>query len=303
MSDRIVRAIIKDADLTAVCCVATQAAREARRRHGLAPSSAALLGQGLAAGLVVSSLQKAEKTRINLQIECDGPARGLFVDADTSGHARGYIRNKTVHFPSTPRFSGAPLLGRTGYVSVLRDVDGVFYRGSVGIEYSDVSRDLEHYFATSEQVETAAQLDVLAEGDEELGWVGGVLVQKLPEGDHAALERFRSRLRGGVIEETVRAGTTSAYALCEALFGRDQVDILLDTEVSYFCPCTRERVMRALSTLTNVDLAEMITQDHKAVVDCEFCGQHYEITEAELQTVLDRIDARDAAGSNDPTHN
>jgi hypothetical protein len=38
----------------------------------------------------------------------------------------------------------------------------------------------------------------------------------------------------------------------------------------------------------------MIQEDKKAAIDCDFCGQHYEISEDELRAVLDLIDERDA---------
>ena len=295
MSDRIVRALLKDANLLAVVCVATEVAREGRRRHGLAPSSAALLGEALSAGLMVASLQKSEQTRINLQVECDGPARGLFVDADPEGRTRGYIRNKTVRFPPEPRFSTAPLLGKTGYVSVLRSVDGELYRGAVGIESGDLSREIEGYFASSDQTDTTLQLEALATGDEELGWVGGVLIQRLPDGDADVLAQLREKLRSGAVEAAVRSGLTTAHALLGEITGGLASDLLADQEVQYFCPCSRERVFRALTVLPNIDLVEMITQEHKALVDCEFCGAHYEVTEAELREILDAVDRRDAA--------
>ena len=299
MSDRIVRALLTDSNLLTVACVATQVAREARQRHGLAPSSAALLGEALSAGLMVASLQKAEGTRVNLQVECDGPARGLFVDADPEGRTRGYVRNRTIRFPSTPRFHTAPLLGMTGYVSVLRSVGGEIYRGAVNIETGDLSRDLESYFATSDQTDTAIQLEAIATDGDELGWVGGVLIQRLPDGDAVALARLRERLKFGAIETAVRDGFTTAHALLGALLGEHTSDLIADQAALYHCSCSRERVFRALTVLPNVDLVEMITQEHKAEVDCEFCGQHYDITERELREILDAVDRRDAAQEND----
>lgn len=294
MSDRIVRGLLAESNLMVVAVTATGVAHEARRRHGLAPSSAALLGSGLCAGTLIAALQKSDTTRVNLQVECDGPVRGLFVDCDTHGRSRGYVRAKMVRFPPEPRFREAPLLGTKGYLSVLRDIDGQFYRGSVELKERDLSLDLEHYFQTSEQVDTALQLDVLSTDDDELGWVGGILVQRLPDGDADALEELRKRLRAGIVEATVRSGRSSAHQLLEAVAGA-KVELLYDSEATYFCPCSKERVLRAISTLTNLDLVEMIQQDHKAEIDCDFCGAHYLISEPELQEVLDLIDARDAA--------
>lgn len=296
MSDRIVRAIHTEHNLVLVACVATEAAREGRRRHGLARSSAALLGQTLTGGLLIAALQKSEQTRINIQVECDGPAGGVFVDATPAGQVRGFVRNRSVAFPPEPRFLAAPLLGATGYISVLRDVAGELYRGTVNIGEGDLSLNLETYFATSEQTATTLQLEALADGPEELGWVGGLLIQRLPGGDEAALDAVRARLRAGAIEHAVQGGARTAHALIDAVVGEDgAVDLLADQDATYFCACSRERVFRALMVLPNIDLVEMITQEGKASVDCDFCGAHYEVSEEELRRVLDAVDQRDAA--------
>lgn len=294
MTDQIVRGILRGKELVVVAAVATRTSHEARKRHGLAPTSAQLLAESLLAGGMIAALQKAEGTRINLQIECDGPARGLFVDADTHGRVRGYVREKGVRFSSLERLDTRQPLGTSGYVSVLRDISGVFYRGSVPLEHRDLSRDLEAYFAQSEQVDTALQLEVLGAGDDELGLVAGVLVQRLPGGDEQALAELRQRLGTDAFVSTLRAGARTPDAILEALFGKDALETREERSLEYWCPCTRERVLRALQTLGPAELFDMIHKDGKAEADCEFCGMHYEITAAELQQVLDLVDRADA---------
>jgi molecular chaperone Hsp33 len=293
MSDRIVRALDRKTNLLAVACVATDVAREGSRRHELELSSAAMLGEGLTAGLMIASLQKSERAKVNVQIECDGPLGSLFVGATPQGDARGYIRNKGL--PGGGRFISGPLLGQDGFISVLKDVEGDIYRGSVGLEDNDFSLCLERYFASSEQTEAVVQLDAIFGAEGGLEWIGGVLVLQLPGGDAAALERIRERLRAGTVEETVRAGTVGVHGLLSAVMGSDNLDLLVDQTVTYQCSCSRERVFRALTILPNIDLIEMITREHKASVDCELCGAHYEVSEQELRVVLDAVDDRDAA--------
>src|SRR5438477_139425 len=92
VADRLVRGWFPDKGLKASVAVLTRAAREGQRLHGLHDVSAMMLAQGLAAGTLLASLQK-DQTRVNLQLECDGPLRGLFVDAGADGYLRGYVKN------------------------------------------------------------------------------------------------------------------------------------------------------------------------------------------------------------------
>ena len=294
MADRIVRGILRGQDLLVIVATAMESGQEARRRHGLADSSAQLLAEALLAGGMLAALQKADTTRINLQIECDGPARGVLVDADPQGRVRGYVKSKAIRFTPTPRLDSRALLGSSGYVSVLRDVNGTFYRGSVPVESGDLSLVLESYFSQSEQVETTLSLEVLREGDEELSFVGGVLVQRMPGGDGAALEAIRARLRQGAFLDACQKGARTPEAIVEALFGKDALEAAEARTLEYACPCSRERVLKAIQAFGPAELFEMIHRDGKAEADCDFCGQHYEISREELQAVLDLIDRADA---------
>ena len=55
---------------------------------------------------------------MNLQLECEGPLAGLFVDADTDGNVRGYVRRPNVHFPGDPGRGARAALGGSGFLSV-----------------------------------------------------------------------------------------------------------------------------------------------------------------------------------------
>lgn len=277
--------MVADKHLLAVACVGTDTAREARKRHALADSSAALLGQALSAGLMMGALQKGDQ-HVNVQIGCDGPAGGLLVDASPAGTVRGYIQNRHVRFPTTERFDTAPMLGREGYLAVIREREGEFYRGVVGIETGDLTLDLEHYYRQSEQTATTLQVECLAEGEETLGWVGGILVQCLPGGDVDELDRIRARLRQGALADAIRSGKRSVHAILEAILERTDLELLADQDAVFKCPCSHERVKRALGTVEPAELETMIAEDGQAEAGCEFCGNRYVVTGDELRAIL-----------------
>src|SRR5919197_3357487 len=171
MSDRLVRGLVAAKGLRVIYVRVSDTARIARMLHGLYPTSAYLFGEALAAGLLVAALQK-ERSRVNLQVECDGPVRGLFVDADPDGDVRGYVRGPRVHFPGDPRAGARAALGGGGFLSVVRDLGGgQFYRGHVALRDLTLARDLDRYFAESEQVATAVDVRVEPRDGEPLGEV------------------------------------------------------------------------------------------------------------------------------------
>ena len=160
MADTIVRTLLQDSNLKVSVAVLTQTARDGRQRHHLKAASASLFAQGLLGGALMASLQKGE-TRINLQLECDGPMRGFFVDAAAAGDIRGYVKNPDVDVElSEGVFQWRAALGNSGFISVLRDMGGEYYRSSVELVSMRLADDLNHYFKTSDQVATRVALTV-----------------------------------------------------------------------------------------------------------------------------------------------
>ena len=287
MSDRLVRGLLPSLGLRAVHVRVTETARMSRMLHGLYPTAAHLFAEGLAAGLLVASLQK-DHARVNLQLACDGPARGFLVDADGNGNVRGYSRAPHVHFPGDPWAGARAALGGAGYLSVLRDTgQGQFYRGQVELRALDVARDLERYFTDSEQTASAIALAVVPRGDEPLGDVAGLLVQRLPGGDEGAVEALRERLAGGAFREAVAGGAGAQDAIAAAI--GPGFELLADMEVAYRCGCSVERARAAVSALGLSGLREVLADEREAVVTCEFCRQRYVVPEAELRDMERRL--------------
>ncbi|MHB8416998.1 MAG: Hsp33 family molecular chaperone HslO [Myxococcales bacterium] len=293
--DHLVRGLLRGPGVRVLAAFVTGASRKARDSHGCAPTSAALLAQGLTAGALLAAALEKEAARVNLQLECDGPARGLFVDAGTDGSLRGYVKNPKVFFSSGPGEPLAPerALGRVGYVSVLRDMGGGdVYRGLVELEACELGQDLERYFLVSEQVETAVGLSVLPEGDEPLGTVGGVLVQRLPEGDGAAVERARGAMRAGALDASLREGHTGS-ALFEALdLGEGPFTLLEDKPLELRCRCSREKAVAAVLAMGLEEMRALFAEVGEAKIACEFCGARYHVPGPELLGLIRQVDER-----------
>ncbi|HET7752592.1 MAG TPA: Hsp33 family molecular chaperone HslO [Anaeromyxobacteraceae bacterium] len=287
MTDRLVRGLYPDHGLRAVFVRVADTARMARVLHGLYPTSARLFAEALAAGLLVGSLQK-DRARVNLQIECDGPIRGLLVDADAEGSVRGTVRRPEVNFPGDPELGARAALGGSGFLSVLRDLGaGNWYRAHVELRELSIPKDLARYFAESEQTDTALDVAVLASPDEPLTDVAGVLVQKLPDGDPAAVEQVRRALSSGALGRALDAGGSPQDVLA-AIVGPG-FELMADLEVAYRCSCSIERARSAVSALGRDELEDVLRNEKQAEITCEFCRQHYVVGEEELRTIARRL--------------
>lgn len=286
-ADARVRAIWADKGLTASVVVATRAAREGQKLHGLHDVSAMLLGQALAAGALLASLQK-DQTRVNLQLECDGPLRGLFVDASEDGGVRGYVKNPYLAVEGNPGPTRwLPALGNSGFLSVLKDLGGAeYYRSSVQLEALDLSVDLGHYFVASEQVATRAALAVVRDGAEPLGAIAGIVVQALPDGDLPALEVLGAGLTARLAQHALGADARGLLGHLLPAFTE-----LSSTPLVWRCSCSKERVLNALSALGVDDLKDLLETKGGAAASCQFCGKRHEASADELRDLIARMAA------------
>ena len=289
MSDRLLRGLVPRAGLRVAFARVSDTARMVRVLHGLYPTASALFGEALAAGALLGALQK-DHARVNLQLSCDGPIAGLLVDADAEGNVRGYVRRPQVHFVGDPAQGVRAALGGAGFLSVVRDLGkGQFYRSAVPLEAMDLAADLRRWFASSEQVGTAFDLAVVPAGDEPLGEVAGIVVQRLPDGDDAAVAGARDRLAAGALAAGLRTGA-HAQEIIAAICG-DGFELLADTEVAYRCGCSHERARVAVSALGVDGIADVIAHEGRAEITCEFCRKRYVVEEPELREISARLEA------------
>jgi molecular chaperone Hsp33 len=286
MSDELFTALLPRSGLRVVAALTTEVSREARRLHGAEPGSAALLSEALTAVALLGALQK-EKSRVSLQLECDGPVRGLLVDAD-GGSLRGYVKKPLLAvLGDEGAFHWRPLLGNSGYLSVLRDMGkGEHYRSSVELEAFELGRDLERYFAVSDQVESVVRIRTVPSGSEVLGAGGGVLLQKLPGGDAAALAEAGKRVTPEALDRALLEANGSGPALLRNVFPGAELDVLAKRPLEFRCGCSRERVHRALLALGLQELEDLLATDGQAEATCEFCTTRYIVPGDELRTLI-----------------
>jgi molecular chaperone Hsp33 len=273
-------------------CVATGLSREAAARHDLAPGSAAALAQGLTAALLLAAYEEA---RVDVQLECNGPLRGLLVDGDETGAVRGLVRVTTLQGrPRTPqpsRFDPRPLLTsphdeRAGMISVLRAPRGpqTAHRAAYPFAGADLGAALTLFLRSEREEGGEMALEVLCSADHPLARVAGVLVAALPGADAERARILGKPLRQGTLCAALAAADGAselAHALLRSL-DPGPVRPISGLEPRFGCRCSRERVTRALRSVGAVELREMAEKDGGARLTCDFCGEHYRFSAAEL---------------------
>jgi len=288
--DHLVRALLPERNLRVLIAHTTGLSRHAARIHQCLPTSAHVLAQTITGAALVGALGK-DQQRVTLQIQGQGPVRGVFAEASADGAIRAYIQAERIHFPERDPMDLSYSLGPEGYLSILRELaSGEFYRGAVSLDHSRIDRNLEYFFATSDQIPTAVAIEVLLDESEMIRRSVGLLVQRMPGGDDETLELVKERLRQGALRQALAEGDGRGLQLALSAFeGLGTLDILEDQPLEYRCTCSRERAERGVIAAGEDEILEMVVKDKGAELSCEFCKSVYRFTAEELLGILDTI--------------
>lgn len=285
MSDYIVRATAADSQIRAFAITSRETVETARAAHDTSPVITAALGRLLSAGAMMGTMMKGEKDILTLQIKGEGPAKGLTVTADSKGRVKGYPQVPQVIIPANlaGKLDVGGAIGQ-GFLTVIKDM-GLKepYVGQTLLQTGEIAEDLTYYFATSEQVPSAVGLGVLMNKDNTVKQAGGFIIQLMPfTSDEVvdALEKKITEIKS--VTEMLDSGMTPEQILEEILgdFGLEVTDTI---ETGFHCDCSKDRVSRALSTLSKTDLDDMIADNEPIEVKCHFCNSAYNFSVEDLK--------------------
>jgi molecular chaperone Hsp33 len=188
------------------------------------------------------------------------------------------------------------------------------YQGVVALEGQSFEEAARQYFRQSEQIPTEVRLAVAeaVEGDGERWRAGGLLVQFLPQStDRARLADLppgdlpeghvhlgadapeddawvEARSLVGTIEDHELVDpNVSSERLLYRLFHERGVRVFDRQEVRETCRCSPERVMGMIRSFTQQERRDMVADDGRIVITCEFCSRRYDLDPAEVEREIE----------------
>jgi molecular chaperone Hsp33 len=267
------------------------------RRHGYPEGVSNLVGEAVALSALLAGALKFEGV-FSVQAKGDGPVRALVADFASPGKLRGYAQfdRSAVQGALAAKPEGAasvPRLLGGGYIAFTVDQgdDTDRYQGIVALEGATLADCAHQYFRESEQIRTAIRLAAapVDDGRGVAAWrAGGLMIQRLPEGDPALLARGYEADREAGEDDWRRAVTLLATAKDEELldpaldpdgllwrlYHEETVRVFDRVALDFGCRCSEARAERVLSSLSQDALADLAV-DGRFVVTCEFCSSSY----------------------------
>ena len=260
--------------------------------HAYPEPVAALLGEACALAALVGSSLKFEG-RLIVQAQGDGPVRYVVADYDTSGAIRGYCRFDEAEVAAASTGFARPgaktLLGQGVFIMTLdRGTDFERTQGITPIEGESLSLCAEHYFEQSEQLPTKVRLavgSVQSEAGEQ--WrAGGAMIQMVASdaarGSTEDVWERSTALFATLGDDELIDPTVSPETLLFRLFHEDGVRREDARPLAAVCRCSKDRITAVLSSFDPAERADMVEDDGKIRVTCEYCASVYAIDPAEV---------------------
>ncbi len=282
-------------DIFGVAAVTTELVEAARERHGTDPVVATALGRLMTGALLMSTTLKEPEHRIILQITSRGPIQRLVVEADGAAHVRGYPEVPVVDTVSVPSRGIKLDVGGMVGPGMLYVVKEVGLReptsGATALVSGEIGDDLATYLLQSEQIPSAVSVGVFAHPGKMISEAGGFLIQFHATLEDEVIEHVEQALaRTPAVTSMIQEGCQPLEMLQRALGGMP-MDVVRTVTPQWHCPCSRDRVMRTLIAMGEAELRQLMEEEEKTRVTCDYCTTDYVFLREELQTLLSEAQA------------
>lgn len=291
MKDYVIRATAGDGQIRAFVGNTTNMVETARSLHGTTKVATAALGRTLTATSMMGLMMKNDGDKLTVIIKGGGPIGTILASSNARGTVKGYVTNPDVVVPDyeNGKLNVAAAVGTDGVVKVTKDL-GLRepYNGAYPLVSGEIAQDLTHYFALSEQTPSVVALGVLTKEDE-VEHAGGFIVQLMPDTTEENISKLEANIANlPSITTMLQEGKTQEDILNIVLAGLEP-RILDKIDVGFECECSKERVQGALIAIGKHELAQIIEEDKKAELGCQFCNQTYHYSENELIELLNEM--------------
>ena len=289
MEDYIVKSTVYDGMVRAYAAITTNVIEEARRRQDTWATASAALGRTLTITSIMGAMLKGENT-LTVKIEGNGPLGAIIADGNAKGDVRGYVIQPHVDFPLNQhgKLDVRRAVGE-GTLSIIKDY-GLkdYFTGQVPLVSGEISEDFTYYFANSEQTPSAVGAGVLVNPDHSILAAGGFIIQLMPGADDDIITKLEEEIeRFPQISTLIKDGNNPRQIL-ERLFRDEHIQFHEEVPVRFQCKCSRERIGIAIKGLGNDEILKMIEEDRGAEVTCHFCNEVYQLSERDLEKLMER---------------
>lgn len=277
MKDTSIRFSLENTAIRGVIAVLEDSAQEALSHAAYSDGVATLMKQLLAATAAIGSLTRFDGT-MTLQARSETGINLVMAERKETGSLRSIAKGHEQTLGSTIN----ELLPDGLLAITLDPTVGQRYQGIIPLESNDLAVGLSDYFAQSEQLRTNITLLPTANG------IAAIILQAMPatelnqctDEDWETVKMLVDTLKAEEIQSL--EGNEVLYRL----FHEFGVRVFEQDDITYKCGCSKEKMGEALATLDPKELLDILEQDGKLQLNCDFCNTSHDFYLQDLQKLF-----------------
>lgn len=250
--------------------------RAVLERHEYPEPLRAALGELMAAAALLSATLKFTGSLI-MQVQSSGPVKLIVVECTSEQTMRATAKWDG----QLPANGFRELVGDGRFVITIAPADAKqTYQGVVDLTGNSVATMLEHYMATSEQLETRLWLAANTQQ------TAGMLLQRVPGQADSDPDAWNRAVKLGETVTSEELLKLPARQVIHRLFHAEDIRVFEPRMVSFRCSCSRERVINMLRMLGRREVKSILDERGAVEVNCEFCNRRYGFDPVDAEQVF-----------------
>ena len=167
-----------------------------------------------------------------------------------------------------------PKTVKNGMTTVIKDIGlKEAYSGSIEIVSGEIGDEFAKYFTESEQTPSAVAVGVLVNNKGEVPYAGGYIIQLMPNVEEAIVDMIEGRINNIKPVTSLLKEGFSLEEIIKSVTGDEKFEVLEELNPQFKCDCSRERMERAVKTLSKEEKEAIIKKEGKIEIKCSFCGR------------------------------
>lgn len=276
MKDNLIRFIARDAEFRGTVGFITNTADLILKQHSLSPSMGEYLGDAALAALLLA--QNIKQGSFSLRLDSTGTIGLLAADATPDGFVRGMISKANIEDEEQCKKLNLPMIGLGNlYVTKRMSLGAPSYQGVVELAHHRIAPIIAQYLLQSEQINSSIGLATIFDANI-VSKCAGFAVEALPKLTNEDLEKLENNIKKIGDFKRFLLTISEPKEILDTLLDGFAYDIVRETPVTFFCPCSEEKVISSIKAAGTDEVLVIKNEGKSLEVFCDTCRKQYIIS-------------------------
>lgn len=243
-----------------------------------------------ASGMMAFSDIKEESEEIIVQISGGGVSGMLYSVSKLDNkniRIKGFIENTKIDFDNYDNIS--EIIGQSGNLMIIKNnkYTKLGYKGITPLISGNIVDDLKKYYENSTQKPAFMNIEVF-ENNGELKCVG-YLITFMPDASCEDVFNIEKSITN-ISFKDLAIYNKSDDEMVRIITGDERIEMLDENiKIEYSCDCSRDKYKDMFYTLKKSELEEILGQEEKINVVCQYCNKSYDFSRDEIEEIINKL--------------